>query len=95
MRCARAAGRRHVRGAAPLTDAVRTLPAARKEEMLLAVMQVLDHMVDSGAVQVQRMCWTCRHYRGDRARKNYCALLEKDLPVPELRTDCEEHERVA
>jgi DNA-binding MarR family transcriptional regulator len=91
----RAAGRRHVRGAAPLTDAVRTLPAARKEEMLLAVMQVLDHMVDSGAVQVQRMCWTCRHYRGDRARKNYCALLEKDLPVPELRTDCEEHERVA
>ncbi len=91
----RAAGRRHTYATLPLTEAMAVLPEPRKNEMLLASMQLLEALVQSGEVQVQRMCWTCRHYRGDRSKRHHCLLLRKDLAVQELRTDCAEHERAA
>ena len=91
----RAAGRRHVRGAIPLAAAVATLPEARKKELLIAAMQVLEQLVQRGEVPVPRMCWTCHNYRGDRAKRHHCLLLGKDLAISELRTDCPEHERAA
>lgn len=91
----RAAGRRHAGAATPLADAVATLPDARKDALLLASMQLLETLVRSGGVHVQRMCWTCRHYRGDRDKQHHCLLLNKDLPVQELRTDCPDHEQAA
>ena len=91
----RAAARRHVQAVPPLSEAMTALPEARKNALLLASMQLLAALVDSGDVQVQRMCWTCAHYRGDRDKRHHCALLKKDLAVLELRTDCAEHERAA
>lgn len=91
----RPSGRKHTQGAAPLTEAMAGLSPAGKNELLLSAMQLLQALVRSGDVQVQRMCWTCRHYRGDRGKRHHCALLRKDLAVPELRTDCPEHERAA
>lgn len=89
------AGRRPARNAAPLTDAMGGLSDARKKALLLASMQLLEGLVSSGDVQVQRMCWTCKHYKGDRDKRHHCLLLRKDLAVQELRTDCSEHERAA
>ena len=80
--------------AAPLRS-VAALPGPRKDMLLLAAMQLLEALVQSGHVQVQRMCWTCKHYRGDRDTLHHCALLKKDLVVQELRTDCSEHEQAA
>jgi DNA-binding MarR family transcriptional regulator len=91
----RASGRKHAQGAAPLTEVVAGLSPARKNELLLSSMQLLQALVESGDVQVQRLCWTCRYYRGDRDKRHHCLLLRKDLPVQELRTDCPEHERAA
>lgn len=91
----RAAARKLVQVPPPLSVAMSALPVARKNALLLASMQVLAALVDSGDVQVQRMCWTCAHYRGDRNERHHCALLNKDLTVQELRTDCAEHERAA
>ncbi|MBP8824137.1 MAG: winged helix-turn-helix transcriptional regulator [Flavobacteriales bacterium] len=91
----RAAARKHVQAVPPLSEAVAALPDERKNALLLASMQLLAALVDSGEVQVQRMCWTCAHYRGDRDKRHHCALLKKKLAVQELRTDCAEHERAA
>lgn len=91
----RPAGRKLTHATPPLADAMAALPDARKNALLLASMQLLEALVQSGEVQVQRMCWTCRHYRGDRDEQHHCLLLRKDLPVQELRTDCPEHERAA
>lgn len=91
----RAAGRKHAQGMPPLSEAMATLPGSRKDMLLLAAMQLLEALVQSGHVQVQRMCWTCKHYRGDRDTLHHCALLKKDLVVQELRTDCSEHEQAA
>lgn len=89
-----AAGRKHLPAAEPFAAALATLPVRERETMLLALMRLLEALLSSGDVQVQRMCWTCTHYRGDRQGKHHCMLLRKDLSLVELRTDCPEHEPV-
>jgi DNA-binding MarR family transcriptional regulator len=76
----------------PFDDAVATLAPSSKEALLLALMQVLHQLVGSRKLQVQRMCWTCAHYDGDRKEHHRCLLLKKTLKVRELRTDCAEHD---
>ena len=87
-----AAGRKHAMIATPMNDAIAQLDAPRKEALLLGLMSVLESLFRSEEVQVQRMCFTCAHYEGDRKAKHKCLLLEKRLSVAELRTDCVEHE---
>ena len=71
------------------------LPAVRKNELLLASMQLLEALVRNDKVHVQRMCWTCLHYRGNRNKRHHCLLLKKNMPIQALRTDCPEHELAA
>ncbi len=89
-----AAGRKHLPAAEPFAAALATLPRQERETLLLALMRLLEALLSSGDVQVQRMCWTCAHYSGDRQGKHHCLVLCKDLAVSELRTDCPEHELV-
>lgn len=89
-----ATGRKHLPAAEPFSEALASLPVQERETLLLALMRLLEALLTSGDVQVQRMCWTCAHYRGDRNTSHHCMLLRKDLSVAELRTDCPEHERV-
>lgn len=76
----------------PLAGALASLSATSKESLLLGLMHVLHQLAGSGKVQVQRMCWTCAHYDGDRNERHRCLLLRKTLNVRTLRTDCAEHE---
>jgi len=87
-----ASGRKHASVDTPLKDAVAALSQEQKEHLLLGLMGVLGSLFRSEEVQVQRMCFTCAHYEGDRKTKHRCLLLEKTLKVAELRTDCVEHE---
>jgi DNA-binding MarR family transcriptional regulator len=77
--------------ATPLLGALVALPQAHKEGTLIALMRVLEALVHSGDVRVQRLCFTCKHYRGDKAHKHHCMLLHTDLAVHQLRTDCPDH----
>ena len=86
-----ATGRRHLPAGEPFAPALATLPLEERETLLLALMRLLEALLASGEVQVQRMCWTCSQYRGDRDRRHHCLLLERDLGIAELRTDCAEH----
>jgi len=86
-----AAGRKHLPMAEPFAAALAALPVRERETLLLALMRLLEALLSSGDVKVQRMCWTCAHYRGDRQGKHHCQLLQQDLALAELRTDCAEH----
>ncbi|MBK6628261.1 MAG: MarR family transcriptional regulator [Flavobacteriales bacterium] len=86
------AGKRWLPTSGPFTGALTTLPLHEREALLLALMRLLRSLLDSGDVQVQRMCWTCAHYRGDRHLSHHCTLLRQDLAVADLRTDCPDHE---
>ncbi|MBL7952637.1 MAG: MarR family transcriptional regulator [Flavobacteriales bacterium] len=86
-----AKARRMMRGPAPLDDTMADLAPATKEQLLLGLMHVLHGLSTEGKLQVQRMCWTCKHYKGDRKARHACLLLERKLAIAELRTDCPEH----
>lgn len=86
-----AKARRTLDDGSPLDSAMAALSASTKDGLLLALMQVLHQLSNEGKVQVQRMCWTCVHYDGDREASHRCLLLKKTLDVRDLRTDCPEH----
>lgn len=86
-----AAGKKCMAGTTPLDVAVSDLPKASKEALLLSLLGVLESLFANGGMHVQRMCWTCQHYKGDRKNQHRCLLLEKTLAIAELRTDCPEH----
>ena len=87
-----AAGKKHTTAGTPMDAAVAGLTPKDKEALLVGLMAVLESLFRKEAVQVQRMCFTCRYYHGDRDSMHRCLLLEKSLKVAELRTDCAEHE---
>lgn len=77
---------------APITK----LQSDDKENMLLSLMSVIQHLNKSGVITIQRMCKTCAHYSPARgAQPHFCKLLNQDLAESELRIDCPEHENVA
>lgn len=84
-------GRRWLPSRGPFHAALGALPLNEREALLLALMRLLRSLLETGDVRVQRMCWTCVHYRGDQQGRHHCALLRKDLAVAELRTDCPDH----
>ncbi|MBS1583244.1 MAG: winged helix-turn-helix transcriptional regulator [Bacteroidetes bacterium] len=87
-------GRRHQAAIAPdpLDRSITGLGTADKEALLLHLMQVLRNLFTQGTIDVQRMCWTCAHYRGDRKGEHRCALLGIVMKPKDLRTDCPEHQ---
>ena len=43
-------------------------------------------------IQVQRTCYNCKFYSGDRVDSHYCTLLKSKLKNREIRLDCNEFE---
>lgn len=41
-------------------------------------------------IQVQRTCYNCRYYGGDKKSYHYCNLLKSKLKKREIRLDCED-----
>ncbi|MGV9013512.1 MAG: MarR family winged helix-turn-helix transcriptional regulator [Flavobacteriales bacterium] len=86
-----AAGKRHISSGSPLDSAIAALGQERKEALLVGLMGVLESLFLKDSLNVQRLCFTCKHYTGDRKKQHGCALLEMDLRVADLRTDCGKH----
>lgn len=78
------------------TQEIRTpvdkLSQSEKENLLLSLLDVIQHLNKSGVITIQRMCSTCMYYeRTANGRKQYCKLLNQQLHTTDLRVDCPEH----
>ncbi len=63
-----------------------------KENLLLSLINIIHHLNKTGVITIQRMCFTCQHYRPQyEGDKHFCQLLNKKLEDSELRVDCPEH----
>jgi DNA-binding MarR family transcriptional regulator len=72
---------------------IEKLNSAEKESLLLNLMGIIHHLQKAGIISLQRMCFTCVHYRPDHPKgKHFCNLLNIKLETTELRIDCPEHE---
>jgi DNA-binding MarR family transcriptional regulator len=63
-----------------------------KENVLLSLMGIIQHLNKADVITIQRMCLTCLHYQPAQGKKqHFCKLLNKELENSELRIDCPEH----
>ncbi len=76
----------------PIENELSTL----KEQDLAMFFDVITKLIyqlnQKGIIQVQRICYNCRFYSGDKNAKHYCTLLDQRLQTSEVRIDCHEFE---
>lgn len=64
-----------------------------KENLLLSLMGIIQHLNKVGVITIQRMCVTCVHYQSEtKKQRHFCRLLNQKLEDSDLRIDCPEHE---
>jgi DNA-binding MarR family transcriptional regulator len=80
----------------PFYKPIDQLPQQEKEDLLRHLLKVIEHLTAIGVITLQRMCFTCVHYRPNhQSSAHFCALMNKALKENELRIDCPEHEAKA
>ena len=63
-----------------------------KENILLGLLDIIQHLNKSGVITIQRMCFTCHFYKTNKnGKEHFCGLLNTKLADSELRIDCPEH----
>lgn len=71
---------------------ITTLPLADKIMMLNNLLSIIHYLNKSGVISIQRMCFSCQHYKGNyKGQDHFCSLLNTKLENEELRIDCMEH----
>lgn len=76
--------------------ALAALPPAMRQDLLLAQVALIRQLQIAGAIPMQRMCVSCRHFRphahpGAEA-PHHCAFVNAAIGDRDLRLDCGEHE---
>lgn len=78
--------------AQPLTKELSSFREDELSEVFITISKLIFQLNQSGIIQVQRTCFSCQHYKGDRSKKHFCCLLNQKLKSHELRLDCNEYE---
>jgi len=78
--------------AAPVINALAQLPAGERTNLYATLTKLIFQLHQQGVIQVQRTCFACRFYRGNRADEHYCQFLQTPLNKDTLRLDCPEFE---
>lgn len=72
---------------------INKLSSTDKENLLLSLLDIIQHLNKTGIITIQRMCFTCKFYDlHDDGKEHYCRLLNQKLADTELRIDCAEHQ---
>ncbi len=75
----------------PVREVMGGLASQEQELFLLLLLRTIEGLQRKGLVHPQRMCFNCRHFQRN-GEEHYCQLLEKPLPLADLRVDCPEFE---
>jgi len=66
-------------------------PANEKSNLYQTVFTIIAGLFDNEKGGMQRMCFSCAHYDGNKKRQHACRLLQKKLDSSELQIDCVYH----
>lgn len=70
---------------------VRRFTDARKQTLLIHLLQLIQNLHMEEVITAQRMCLSCRFYQKNK-QVHYCGLLKKKLLAGEMAVDCPEHQ---
>ena len=75
-----------------IQEPIARLLAEDKENLLISLMSIIQHLNKTGVITIQRMCKTCVHFSpGSGKTQHFCNLLNQKLLDRDLRIDCPEH----
>ena len=74
-----------------LQDVLDKRPAQEKSILYQSVYSIITGLLTPEKGGVQRMCYNCAHYRGNKKRQHECLFLNKPLLSSELQLDCPVH----
>lgn len=84
------------RAGSQVAVALEALPAATLEALLHAQISLIRQLQIAGAIPLQRMCVSCRHFRPHAhphaAEPYHCAFVNAAIGDRELRLDCGDHQ---
>jgi DNA-binding MarR family transcriptional regulator len=78
--------------AAPIAATLEAADSYQKEAVYQLLYQLVDQLHQQGIIQVQRSCFNCRFYEGDKQDQHFCGYLKKALSSQQIRLDCSEFE---
>jgi len=85
-----------VRAGSQVAGALAKLSPAAQQELLLTQISLIRQMQIAGAIPLQRMCVSCRHFQPHAhphaERPHHCAFVNVAIGSRDLRLDCGEHE---
>jgi len=89
-------GRSLASSASQIAAALAQLTAAEQAGLLRAQIKIIRSLQQAGAIPVQRLCVSCRHFRPNahpgEAAPHHCAFVNAAIGDRDLRLDCGEHE---
>lgn len=78
--------------ASPILTILGQLPPSEKEQLFSTLTQLIYQLHQQGHIPVQRTCYNCQNYQGNKKDQHFCTLLKQTLQQQELRLDCPEFE---
>lgn len=89
-------GARIAAASSDVAEALATLSPAAQEALLSTQIALIRQLQMAGAIPLQRMCVSCRHFRPQAhplaAQPHHCAFVDAPIGGRDLRLDCGEHE---
>lgn len=79
----------------PIANSLTNFNQTELKSLFKTISKLIFQLNKIGVIQVQRTCYNCQHYKGDRKSQHFCNLLNEKLKTHDLRLDCNEFEEKA
>ncbi|MGH1339599.1 MAG: MarR family winged helix-turn-helix transcriptional regulator [Aureispira sp.] len=76
----------------PLFDAFAEFSQEEKIHLFETLSKLIFQLHQKGIIEVQRTCYNCQNYQGNKIDQHFCILLDQPLQNVNLRLDCPEFE---
>jgi len=76
--------------ASPIISALTKLNDKDKAKLFESLTNIILELNQAGIILVQRFCYNCQFYEGDKKNNHFCNLLNEKLKGNEVRLDCNE-----
>lgn len=80
---------------AAFVPALSAISAEQLQILQSTLLQVIGQLQVAGVLPMQKFCFNCRYYSGDKGSEHFCSMLNKKLQNIELKLYCEEHKELS
>ncbi len=74
----------------PITNSLDHLDKPQLVGLYETISKLIFQLNEKGIIQVQRSCFNCKYYKGDKENQHFCRLLDEKLKNHHIRLDCPE-----